>query len=92
MNTYFLFKGTSNPVATGTSYFGIKGIVGETEEQWSPTNSLRVNDPTKTGGMTIPATTGDTITVRIQQSGSNSFDPMHFSTFTLKAEDQTITP
>lgn len=34
----------------------------------------------------------DFITVRIQQSSSSSFDPMHFATFTLKAENQTITP
>lgn len=86
MNTYFLFKGTSNPVATGTSYFGINGIVGETEEQWSPTNPLRVNDPTKTGGMTITATTGDTVTIKIRNGSSWT----QVGSITLQNKDQTV--
>ena len=58
---------------------------------WDNTNGLTV---CKTGSKTetVKAKAGDTITVRIQQRGSSSFDPMHFSTFTLRAEDQTITP
>lgn len=86
MNTYFLFKGTSNPVATGTSYFGIVGIVGETEEQWSPTNPLRVNDPTKTGGMTITATTGDTVTIKIRNGSSWT----QVGSIKLQNKDQTV--
>lgn len=58
---------------------------------WNETNGLTVcKIASKTE--TVQAKAGDSITVRIQQSGSSSFDPMHFSTFVLKAENQTITP
>jgi hypothetical protein len=58
---------------------------------WNNTNGLEVCKPaSKTE--TVRAKAGDTITVRIQQGGQNSFDPMHFAIFTLKAENQTITP
>ncbi len=58
---------------------------------WDNTNGLTVAK-TASKTETVKAKAGDTITVRIQQSGSSSFDPIHFATFTLKAENQTITP
>ncbi len=56
---------------------------------WDETNGLTVCKTAST--KTVQAKAGDSITVRIQQSGLNSFDPMHFLTFTLKAKNQTIT-
>ena len=58
---------------------------------WNKTTGLTVCK-TASKTETVQAKAGDLITVRIQQSGSSSFDPMHFSTFTLKAKNQTITP
>ena len=58
---------------------------------WGETNGLTVCK-TASKTETVQAKAGDSITVRIKQSGSSSFDPIHFSTFTLKAENQTITP
>lgn len=58
---------------------------------WDETTGLTVCK-TASKTETVQAKAGDTITVRIRQAGSNVFDQMHFSTFTLKAEDQTITP
>ena len=58
---------------------------------WNETNGLTVCK-TASKTETVQAKAGDAITVRIQRSGQSSFDPMHFSTFTLKAENQTITP
>ena len=58
---------------------------------WNETNGLTVCK-TASKTETVQAKAGDSITVRIQQSGSSNFDNMHFSTFTLKAENQTITP
>ena len=86
MSTYFPFKGTSNPVGTGTSYFGIQGIAGGIEKQWSPSNPLRVNDPTKTGGMTITATTGDVVTIKIRSGSSWT----QVGLITLQNKDQTV--
>lgn len=58
---------------------------------WNKTTGLTVCK-TASKTETVQAKAGDLITVRIQQSNSSSFDPMHFAIFTLKAENQTITP
>ena len=83
--TYYMFKGDSNPVGTGTSYFGLFDV-GDHTENWGPSAPLRVNDPTKSGGMAITATTGDLITIK-KRSGSRW---VQVGSVTLANQNQTV--
>ena len=89
--TAYLFNSSGTPLYGPNDYYSMGSGYENASIMWDNTNGLTV---CKTGSKTetVKAKAGDTITVRIQQSSSNSFDPMHFSTFTLKAENQTITP
>ena len=89
--TAYLFNSTGNPLYGPNDYYSMGSGYENASIMWNNTNGLTV---CKTGSKTetVKAKAGDTITVRIQQAGSNVFDQMHFSTFTLKAENQTITP
>lgn len=89
--TAYLFNSTGNPLYGPNDYYSMGSGYENASIVWDNTNGLTV---CKTGSKTetVKAKAGDTITVRIQQAGSNVFDQMHFSTFTLKAENQTITP
>lgn len=86
--TYYLFKGNSNPVGTGTSYLGFLGgpTAGDFTENWGPSTPLRVNDPTKSSGMTTTATTGDLITIK-KRSGSRW---VQVGSVTLANQNQTV--
>ena len=85
--TYYIFKGNTNPVGTGNSYFGFFGISAtDHTENWGPSAPLRVNDPTKSNGMTIPATTGDLITIK-KRSGSRW---VQVGSVTLANQNQTV--
>lgn len=86
--TYYMFKGNTNPVGTGTSYFGFLGgpTAGDHTENWGPSAPLRVNDPTKSGGMTITATTGNLITIK-KRSGSSW---VQVGSVTLANQNQTV--
>ena len=89
--TVYLFNSSGTPLYGPNNYYSMGSGYKNASITWNNTNGLTVCKPgSKTE--TVKAKAGDTITVRIQQSGSNSFDPMHFSTFTLEAKDQTITP
>ena len=83
-----MFKGNTNPVGTGTSYFGFFNgpTAGDHTENWGPSAPLRVNDPTKSGGMTITATTGDLITIK-KRSGSSW---VQVGSVTLANQNQTV--
>lgn len=89
--TAYLFNSTANPLYGPNDYYSMGSGHENASITWDNTNGLTV---CKTGSKTetVKAKAGDTITVRIKQVGSNVFDRMHFSTFTLKAENQTITP
>ena len=89
--TAYLFNSSGNPLYGPNDYYSMGSGYENASIMWDNTNGLTV---CKTGSKTetVQAKAGDTITVRIQQAGSNVFDKMHFSTFTLKAENQTITP
>lgn len=89
--TAYLFNSASTPLYGPNDYYSMGSGYESASIMWDNTNGLTV---CKIGSKTetVKAKAGDTITVRIKRSGSNSFDPMHFSTFTLKAENQTITP
>lgn len=89
--TAYLFNSTGTPLYGPNDYYSMGSGYENASIVWDNTNGLTV---CKTGSKTetVKAKAGDTIMVRIQQGGSSSFDPMHFSTFTLRAEDQTITP
>ena len=86
MNTYFSFKGNSNPVGTPTRYFGIQGTVGETEEQWRPSNPLSLNDPSSSTGVLTTATTGDLVVVKIYKNSSWT----QVGSITLENKNQTL--
>ena len=89
--TAYLFNSTGTPLYGPNDYYSMGFGYENASIVWDNTNGLTVCKPgSKTE--TVKAKAGDTITVRIQQSGSNSFDRMYFSTFTLEAKDQTITP
>lgn len=89
--TAYLFNSSGTPLYGPNDYYSMGSGYENASITWNNTNGLTVCKPgSKTE--TVKAKAGDTITVRIQQSGSNSFDPMYFSTFTLEAKDQTITP
>lgn len=89
--TAYLFNSSGTPLYGPNVYYSMGSGYENASITWNNTNGLTVCKPgSKTE--TVKAKAGDTITVRIQQSGSNSFDPMYFSTFTLEAKDQTITP
>lgn len=68
--TYYLFKGTSSPVGTGNQYFGIQGIGEGIKERWSPSNPLRLNDPSRSTEVLTTATTGDLVVVKIYKNSS----------------------
>jgi hypothetical protein len=89
--TAYLFNSSGTPLYGPNDYSSMGSGYENASIMWDNTNGLTV---CKTGSKTetVKAKAGDTITVRIQQNNSNSFDPIHFSTFTLKAENQTITP
>lgn len=89
--TAYLFNSSGTPLYGPNDYYSMGSGYENASIMWDNTNGLTVCK-TASKTETVKAKAGDTITVRIQQSGSNSFDPMHFSTFTLKAENQTITP
>ena len=89
--TAYLFNSSGIPLYGPNDYYSMGSGYENASITWNNTNGLTVCK-TASKTETVQAKAGDTITVRIQHSGSNSFDPMHFSTFTLKAEDQTITP
>ena len=88
--TAYLFNSSGTPLYGPNDYYSMGSGYENASITWNNTNGLTVCK-TASKTETVQAKAGDTITVRIQQGGSNSFDPMHFSTFTLKAEDQTIT-
>ena len=89
--TAYLFNSSGTPLYKPDDYYSMGSGYENASITWNETNGLTVcKSSSKTE--TVQAKAGDSITVRIQQSGSSSFDPMHFSTFTLKAENQTITP
>ena len=89
--TAYLFNSTGIPLYGPNDYYSMGSGYENASITWNNTNGLTVCKPgSKTE--TVQAKAGDTITVRIQQGGQDRFDSMHFSTFTLKAENQTITP
>ncbi len=89
--TAYLFNSSSIPLYGPNDYYSMGSGYENASITWNNTNGLTVCKPgSKT--KTVQAKAGDTITVRIQQGGQDRFDSMHFSTFTLKAENQTITP
>ena len=90
--TAYLFNSADAPLYGPNDYYYSMGSGYENASiMWDNTSGLTV---CKTGSKTetVQAKAGDTITVRIRQAGQDRFDFMHFSTFTLKAENQTITP
>lgn len=89
--TAYLFNSRDTPLYGPNDYYSMGSGYENASITWNNTNGLTV---CKTGSKTetVQAKAGDTITVRIQQSGQDRFDSMYFVTFTLKAEDQTITP
>ena len=89
--TAYLFNSSGTPLYKPDDYYSIGSGYENASIVWTAANGLTVCK-TASKTETVQAKAGDLITVRIQQSGSSSFDPMHFETFTLKAEDQTITP
>ena len=89
--TAYLFNSSGIPLYGPNDYYSMGSGYENASITWNNTNGLTVCKPgSKTE--TVQAKAGDTITVRIQQGGQDRFDSMHFSTFTLKAENQTITP
>ena len=89
--TAYLFNSSGTPLYKPNDYYSMGSGYDNASITWGETNGLTVCK-TASKTETVQAKAGDSITVRIQQSGSSSFDPMHFSTFTLKAKNQTITP
>ena len=89
--TAYLFNSSGTPLYKPNDYYSMGSGYNNASITWDETNGLTVCK-TASKTETVQAKAGDSITVRIRQSGSSSFDPMHFSTFTLKAENQTITP
>lgn len=87
----YLFNSSGTPLYGPNDYYCMGFGYENASITWNNTKGLTVCK-TASKTETVQAKAGDTITVRIQQGSSSSFDPMHFSTFTLKAEDQTITP
>ena len=89
--TAYLFNSTGIPLYGPNDYYSMGSGYENASITWNNTNGLTVcKSVSKTE--TVQAKAGDTITVRIQQGGQDRFDSRHFSTFTLKAENQTITP
>ena len=89
--TAYLFNSTGIPLYGPNDYYSMGSGYENASITWNNTNGLTVCKP-RSKTETVQAKAGDTITVRIQQVGQDRFDSMHFSTFTLKAENQTITP
>ena len=89
--TAYLFNSSGTPLYKPDDYYSMGSGFENASIVWNETNGLTVCK-TASKTKTVQAKAGDSITVRIQQSGSSNFDNMHFSTFTLKAENQTITP
>ena len=89
--TAYLFNSSGTPLYKPNDYYSMGSGYENASIVWNETNGLTVCK-TASKTETVQAKAGDLITVRIQQLGSSSFDPIHFSTFVLKAENQTITP
>jgi hypothetical protein len=89
--TAYLFNSSRTPLYSPNDYYSMGSGFENASIVWNETTGLTVCK-TASKTETVQAKAGDSITVRIQQSSSSSFDPMHFATFTLKAENQTITP
>lgn len=89
--TAYLFNSSGTPLYSPNDYYSMGSGFENASIVWNETTGLTVcKIASKTE--TVQAKAGDLITVRIQQSSSSSFDSMHFATFTLKAENRTITP
>ena len=89
--TAYLFNSTGIPLYGPNDYYSMGSGYENASIMWNNTNGLTVCKP-GSRMETVQAKAGDTITVRIQRGGQNIFDSRYFSTFTLKAENQTITP
>ena len=80
--TVYLFNSSRTPLYSPNDYYSMGSGFENVSIPWNETTGLTVCK-TSSKTETVQAKAGDSITVRIQQSSSSSFDPMHFATFTL---------
>lgn len=88
--TYFVFNSSSTPTGTPLQYTAMIGGGSDMEERWSPDPGYSVNDVAK-GGQRVYLKAGDRVWIRKMTGVGTSWSGSTTQSFTLKANNQTVT-